>query len=342
MGEKKRLDYVDIAKYIGISLVMFGHMKMPNPVLEWIYAFHMPLFFVLSGYTYRRQKLDKEFVVKKLKTIYVPFLLFALIFCKGEMSSWAYIVYGSRNALNIADTYTVLWFLPCFFTAILIFSSVMSFADNCLKNRILKIGGVIALLVVAKMCEYGKGLYPAIAEYGYPFNFDMALVGAVFMAVGYCFRKIIDRCGNNVLLLSGMVIVLLAVTGITAFINLPQSLNPACPHVEMSVGALGNWPLFFLNASLMSFALIGLSLLIDKYVKGKKLMLFIGQNSLTLLCVHGTLLMAVAKVLPKLGLTGAGDGALLLAGAVSYIMVIAVSIPIIMAIKRFVPNLVGK
>ena len=122
MEKVKRLDYVDVCKWLGISLVIFGHMKMPNEVLQWIYAFHMPLFFVLSGYTYRAQKIDKDFLMKKIKTIYVPFLLFALIFCSGEMSSWAYIAYGSRNALEMAGTYTVLWFLPCFFAAVLVFS----------------------------------------------------------------------------------------------------------------------------------------------------------------------------------------------------------------------------
>ena len=121
MEKVKRLDYVDVCKWLGISLVIFGHMKMPNEVLQWIYAFHMPLFFVLSGYTYRAQRIDKEFLMKKIKTIYVPFLLFALIFCRGEMSSWAYIAYGSRNALDMAGTYTVLWFLPCFFAAVLVF-----------------------------------------------------------------------------------------------------------------------------------------------------------------------------------------------------------------------------
>ena len=31
-----------------------------------------------------------------------------------------------------------------------------------------------------------------IAKYGYPLNFDIALVGAVFMFAGYCFRRMID------------------------------------------------------------------------------------------------------------------------------------------------------
>lgn len=343
MEKVKRLDYVDVCKWLGISLVIFGHMKMPNEVLQWIYAFHMPLFFVLSGYTYRAQRIDKEFLMKKIKTIYVPFLLFALIFCRGEMSSWAYIAYGSRNALDMAGTYTVLWFLPCFFAAVLVFSSLMNIGNRSKHKVWILAAGVAVMLAGAKACEMLKGGLPMIAKYGYPLNFDMALVGAVFMVAGYYFRQMIDWINTQrQWLLIVTVVALFAVTGFTAFMNLPESLNPACAHVEMSVGAFGNWGLFFANALMMSMALIGLSVLVDKWIIRKNLLLFIGQNSLTILCVHGTILLVASKVLPKMGLVGVDDMSLMLQGIVSYVIVIAVSIPAILLIKRFVPNLVGK
>lgn len=343
MEKVTRLDYVDVCKWLGISLVIFGHMKMPGEVLQWIYAFHMPLFFVLSGYTYRAQRIDKEFLIKKIKTIYVPSLLFALIFCRGEMSSWAYIAYGSRNALDMAGTYTVLWFLPCFFAAVLVFSLLMNIGNRSKHKAWILAAGVAVMLVGAKACEMLKGGQPMIAKIGYPLNFDMALVGAVFMVAGYYFRQMIDWINTQrQWLLIVTVVALFAVTGFTAFMNLPESLNPACAHVEMSVGAFGNWGLFFANALLMSMALIGLSVLVDKWVIRKNLLLFIGQNSLTILCVHGTILLAASKVLPKMGLVGVDDMSLMLQGIVSYVIVIAVSIPAILLIKRFVPNLVGK
>ena len=343
MEKVKRLDYVDVCKWLGISLVIFGHIKMPNEVLQWIYAFHMPLFFVLSGYTYRAQRIDKEFLMKKIKTIYVPFLLFALIFCSGEMSSWAYIAYGSRNALEMAGTYTVLWFLPCFFAAVILFSLLMNIGGKSKQKVWVIIASVVVMLVGTKACDMLKEMQPMIAKYGCPFNFDMALVGAVFMVAGHYFRQMIDWLNaQKQWLLLAIVAVLFVVTGFTAYMNLPESLNPACDHVEMSVGALGNWGLFFVNALLMSFALIGLSVLIDKWISKKKLLLFIGQNSLTILCIHGTILLAASKVLPKFGLVGTDDMSLVVQGIVSYVIVIIASIPVIMLIKRFAPNLVGK
>ena len=83
-------------------------------------------------------------------------------------------------------------------------------------------------------------------------------------------------------------------------------------------------------------------MLIDRWISKKKLLLFIGQNSLTILCIHGTILLAVSKVLPKLGLVGTDDVSLVIQGIVSYVIVVIASIPVIMLIKRFAPNLVGK
>ena len=51
---KKRLDYIDIMKAITIIMAICGHINYPgiSPVLKrYLYAFHMPVFFVCSGLT---------------------------------------------------------------------------------------------------------------------------------------------------------------------------------------------------------------------------------------------------------------------------------------------------
>ena len=45
----KRLDWVDIAKGIAIVLMILGHSSLPNMIQNWIYSFHMPFFFFISG-----------------------------------------------------------------------------------------------------------------------------------------------------------------------------------------------------------------------------------------------------------------------------------------------------
>lgn len=52
MTESNRIEEVDISKGIGMVLVITGHLCVGAPLRNFIYSFHMPLFFVLSGFVY--------------------------------------------------------------------------------------------------------------------------------------------------------------------------------------------------------------------------------------------------------------------------------------------------
>lgn len=70
-------------KGVGILLVILGHcMLFENPINRIIYSFHMPLFFILSGYVYniKYKDLQKEFIFKKLKMLLYYFILPTSIF----------------------------------------------------------------------------------------------------------------------------------------------------------------------------------------------------------------------------------------------------------------------
>ena len=60
----QRIQYIDIAKGIGILLVVIGHCINSLSFLgKWIWSFHMPLFFVISGLCFNPSK----------NTLFVPF-----------------------------------------------------------------------------------------------------------------------------------------------------------------------------------------------------------------------------------------------------------------------------
>ena len=48
----KRVDYLDYAKGIAIILVVLGHIFSGGNIKTYIYSFHMPLFFIISGYLF--------------------------------------------------------------------------------------------------------------------------------------------------------------------------------------------------------------------------------------------------------------------------------------------------
>lgn len=77
----KRDKSIDIAKAIGIILVVLGHAGMPHSSV--MFRFHMALFFALSGYCFKDNYLDTsekliQFIVKKIKGLYIPFVVFNL------------------------------------------------------------------------------------------------------------------------------------------------------------------------------------------------------------------------------------------------------------------------
>lgn len=86
----QRLDWIDIAKGMGIILVVLGHTLVPQ-VREtgfagflWIciYNFHMPLFFFLSGYLFEKGLLryteKGKFILGKLQYLILPYLIFSV------------------------------------------------------------------------------------------------------------------------------------------------------------------------------------------------------------------------------------------------------------------------
>jgi fucose 4-O-acetylase-like acetyltransferase len=88
-----RIQWTDYAKGLGIFLVVLGHtlrslvnssiLNIPenNVIDRWIYAFHMPLFFLLSGLFIERSlsKPLKSFIIDKLKVIAYPYILWSVI-----------------------------------------------------------------------------------------------------------------------------------------------------------------------------------------------------------------------------------------------------------------------
>ena len=47
---KNRTPWIDVVKGLGMFLVVLGHISKDEMAVDWIYSFHMPLFFFLSGY----------------------------------------------------------------------------------------------------------------------------------------------------------------------------------------------------------------------------------------------------------------------------------------------------
>ena len=103
---------LDIIKCIGIILMVVGHSGAPDYVHDIIYTFHMPLFFVASGWFFSERNMNdsRGFAVRKLKTIYLPYLKWCVIFLllHNVFYSLGIIndVYGANNG-SVSHWYSI-------------------------------------------------------------------------------------------------------------------------------------------------------------------------------------------------------------------------------------------
>lgn len=97
MVDNSKNNYISIAKAIGIILMVVGHSGCPSAVTKFIYLFHMPLFFVCSGYFFKEisnKDALSTFLTKKIKGLYVPYLKWSLLFL---------LLHNLFRYLNITD-----------------------------------------------------------------------------------------------------------------------------------------------------------------------------------------------------------------------------------------------
>lgn len=133
MKEKERIDYLDVAKGIGILLVVIGHIEyVSEPVRQYIVSFHMPLFFLISGmliyYREEQQREWPELISKKITGIMIPYGVFSGLYFVIEavrllvrgLDEWGSVFRQLYQSLCLQGVST-LWFLPALFMGELIF-----------------------------------------------------------------------------------------------------------------------------------------------------------------------------------------------------------------------------
>lgn len=80
--KSNRNTVISIAKGIAIILMVIGHAEGPELFTNFIYTFHMPLFFIAAGYFFSRKYLADPwtFISKRIKGLYFPFLKWSILF----------------------------------------------------------------------------------------------------------------------------------------------------------------------------------------------------------------------------------------------------------------------
>ncbi|MGP1587108.1 MAG: acyltransferase family protein [Treponemataceae bacterium] len=107
LSDNSRILWIDFAKLIGIFLVILGHLGLRNILIRnFIYSFHMPLFFFLSGITTKKENLAK-IVKKNFQCLIIPYFAFYLI-----TYVWWFFYYFIRNPGLFERNITVAFIKP--------------------------------------------------------------------------------------------------------------------------------------------------------------------------------------------------------------------------------------
>lgn len=276
-----RLEWIDTAKGLGIILVILGHSLTLSPhINNYIYSFHMPFFFFISGYLFSGQKYAelKQFASKKVRSLLIPYIVFAVIsyiywiFFQTQMGNdikhpdifhlFIGIFYSNPNghymSFNVA-----LWFLTCLFCTEIIFFIIAK------KYKELK--KLLVLLVVFSVVGYICSLNSFIKL---PWSLDVAFSAVVFYGAGYFYKvfnvhDLLQKSTYNKFVL---------------LLIIPASfiLSQLNSNVDMASNRLNNYFLFYIVACLGIFCWLNVA----NYLKKSQILNWIGQNSLIIFALQ--------------------------------------------------------
>ena len=304
---KERIAHYDIAKGILILLMLVGHVWVEGWVRRWIYVFHMPAFFLVSGMLQRNSvSLTKplyRLALKKARSFLIPYFFFEM-FSVGEVFLLGNPVLNIKGyvhqTLLLQFTNGPLWFLIVLLCAELLFAAAWK----------LKHPAVLPALTGALLL--GSFFFPP--QWGF-ISLPMIATALLFLCGGYLVQPLAVKPSWTLLLGSLAVTALLSV------------LNP----VEIDNYQSGVRGLFLLSGLCGGLFIVQLSL----RFKSCKPLSFLGRNSLIILGTHYPLLRAARWLLhtekPDLPI-----------GALMLIMLLAAEIPLILLINHCLPFILGK
>lgn len=162
----KRYPELDFAKGIGIVLMVLGHCysgENGTVVIQWLYSFHMPLFFLVCGILVRhRGDLPPfgEYLKKRGKNLLIPYYFWgitAVVFLGiigRQPMAW---LIGGIQRIVLWEGISAMWFLPCLILSELLFRICVKIFG---KNKWLGHGTVliIALIGLALPSPYSLGI----------------------------------------------------------------------------------------------------------------------------------------------------------------------------------------
>ena len=275
---------LDYLKAFGIFLVIFGHLKIENKyIINWIYSFHVPLFFIISGFLHHQSPNFKDFIIKNFKALIVPYFFFYIIcwFLEIPVKQIKVFLDFSIHDLLLKpffgmilmegshSSYSMMMDIPLWFIISLFWVKILFFLINKVfgtKNYFL-ISMLISLIFAYLLKQNNIFI----------FSIDSSLVVLIFYAFGYLFKSLIEKQNfnftkiTNFLLFIVLIFISFYLTSVNGFVD-TNRMN------------FGNYVfIYFVNALICFFSFY---FLFKNFTSIPNLISNISKSTLTILAIH--------------------------------------------------------
>lgn len=318
LSAKVRIEWVDIYKALAILLVVVGHTT--GQFNEWIYFFHVPAFFLISGYTsHSERKSWGRLILVRAYQLLVPLVVLLAVFAvlsKILYSAGLYPIWFSNEYPGLLNTFRAFvkrgdvlvpwlgaaWFLPCLYGVQLVARLLTGIAAEKEKTdaRIALAVSALLLVVVYLLTEQGIRLRLSI------FSVNLILLFQFYYVLGWLLertkfvQRLYQACAWK------KAIVLLGCAAI--FFVLKTAGLRATDYVSLNWEALPHSVLGALTGCLL---LAVLSMLAEALAAPvKRALIYCGRNTLAVLLLHfaaykiPVALLVVLGVCPAAALAG--------------------------------------
>jgi len=285
--------------------MIMGHIKFGGHFDKWIHAFHMPMFFFVSGWFFKSKDNVGHQIIRKIKTLLGPYIVFELILWivlmpfVPEYGSFRTLLYiFTENTYKIpveSGTFGIspipgaMWFL----TAIFFIEVIYIVLDKILGCN-WKLHILVVILDVLGM------LAPTVLPFRLPWALDASFVGIGFFHIARITKG--TKAERLLHLKLWQTLTLGAAFSILVMI---------CPKINMRTGNYGWYVPFWINALGAIIAGWNLSRFVDHFFNHiasfRRIGVWlknIGKNSVVYLCLNQTVILAVTKVLYLVGIKG--------------------------------------
>ena len=289
---ENRISFIDIAKGLGILLVIMGHtVDCTKFIGRFIYTFHMPLFFFLSGYV-MSDKYLKDGISKRIYPLLLVYLEMCLIgaavmlsipslrpYINPDTIIYSALLLAQPEVFKVGHLWYLISLIWCFAFFIVINNMFRKKKIFALAAALLIFFLIASLDSVTVVFVFGHFQVEDL------FKIRTSSMGFLFFELGYLFKcsPLPDRLKSKgnlfkiAVMFAAFLFTLLAV-----MIN--GEVNIAMPRTKI--------PSVYLMGSVSGIVMIlALSLLIDKTKYIKKLLIDCGRKTLQILCVHGWFIM---------------------------------------------------